>query len=175
MSEKFKALLVEGIFNTKEDLAIFKKSGFCPWNTIVVDEGEGKKDLESILSPYIGENISFAAHHTVNPDTPLLKGFGSCLAEGNSWCVFEHHKHPSRAFSFNTEGVLRQEDHHLYVEKFDGRKDFIPLFMLVGHRGRIAAATVFDVEKMKETVFSHSDLKDQMSEMMEMIEKLRGS
>ena len=69
---------------------------------------------------------------------------------GGSGCPVGHDRHPDRMLTFHLEGVLREDPWS--IEKFDGSVVPIPFRGMPGHYGRLAAATIPDLERMKEAL-----------------------
>ena len=171
----FNALLNEGTFFTEDNFDLFRKSGFTPYHKIFFRrKGNTEKVyLKDTFAPFMGEKVSFAMHHLINMDRAKEWGIGSCHLSTIGWCPCNHHKTPYEVLNLTAEGVLKEDGDHLFLEKFDGEKFMLPMYLLVGHDCRIAMATVFDVEKMKDTVFQDEDLKSQLDQMMDLMNKLR--
>lgn len=78
------------------------------------------------------------------------------------------------------DGVLRADPWR--VEKFDGTVATVPFRGMEGHYGRLAAATMVDVEKMREALgqlnpaaFSSAGLKSQdLEEILAQLRKAMG-
>ena len=170
MSE-FKAILVEGLFYERD-------GAVC-----VEDDGGVHSTVDDILTPVADERVQLAISHLppngIEPDQP---GAGSCRYPGGVGCPVEHDKHPTRLLSFHLEGVLRSEPWRL--EMFDGSSKTIPFGGMVGHFGRVAAATIIDVEAMRESLagldpealaaagVGASDLAAMLEKLQKSVEKL---
>lgn len=133
---EFNAILVEGLFYEQAGIIHIEK-----------DTGE-HVSVEDVLSDVLGQRVQFALHHLppdgIDPDKP---GAGSCKYPDGKGCPALHDRFPDRLMSFHLEGVLRGSPWR--VEKFDGTVVPIPFKVMPGHYGRLGAATVIDVEKMK--------------------------
>lgn len=133
----FNAILIEGLF--------YEQAG----RFFVESEGGVQKSLVDILAPVVGQRVQLALHHVpphgIDHTQP---GAGSCRYPGGVGCPVAHDKHPDRLLSFHMEGVLRGPPWALV--RFDGGVQPLPLAGMVGHFGRVGAATIVDVEKMRE-------------------------
>ena len=139
MSE-FRTLLIEGYFLNSTDMNL--NEGLSVNLTT---------DVYEKLSAFVGEDIQLAIHHLPpgQPD-PGKPGLGSC--EWLTPCPAGHDTDPHKLLSVHGQGVLRHEGTRWWLDRFDGTQQEFPLHLLDGHHGRIAAATVFDVEKMRESL-----------------------
>lgn len=136
----FKAILLEGLFHGSA-------SG------LQVEQDDGVHvSVSDTLHTLVGQRIQFALHHlppgaVVQPDLP---GAGSCRFPGGKGCPVGHDIHPDRLLSFHMDGVLRQNPWAL--QRFDGSVFVIPWQGMVGHFGRLAVATIVDIEKMRDSL-----------------------
>ncbi len=146
MSE-FKAILVEGIFVRNEGEICVQETSEIP--SLVT----GK------LEPLLGQEVQLAVVHL--PRLPLEPGkwAGGCCLWQPSPCPVGHHINPAYLLNFTATGVLHHEGRRWWVTGFDGKEQMLPLEQLEGHHGRIAAATVFHVEKAREAL-ADVDLED---------------
>jgi hypothetical protein len=135
----FTAILVEGLF--------YEQDGQLQ---IEQDDGTHVSVVET-LAPVLGQRVQFAIHH-LPPDGPVPgePGAGSCRFPGGVGCPSHHDKQPNRLLSFHLEGVLRAEPWR--IERFDGSTAPIPFVGMPGHFGRLATATVVDVEAMRDSL-----------------------
>jgi len=135
----FNAILVEGLFYERDSAIHIEK-----------DNGE-HVTIEDVLAEVLGQRVQFALHHLppngIEPDKP---GAGACKYPGGQGCPAFHDRFPDRLLSFHMEGVLKADPWR--VEKFDGTVSLTPFKAMPGHYGRIGAATVFDVAKMRESL-----------------------
>jgi hypothetical protein len=152
----FKVVLIEGVFDVAH-----------------------KRTLADALSPLIGQHIRIAAHHLPsNPVDPTRWGGGSCTYQPGL-CPYQHHVDPTRMYSYTGEGVLdlRIGDNWV-LTKFDGTVESVGLSALKGHQGRVAAAPIFSVEQMRDTVaasdIAGADLGVRAEELKAVLNRLRG-
>ena len=135
----FNAVFLEGLF--------YEQGG----SFFVEQDGGIHTPLMTSLTPLLGSRVQFAVHHLppggVQPGQP---GAGSCRFPAGVGCPVQHDKYPDRLLSFHLDGVLRADP--LRIEKFDGSVVPVPLGGMVGHFGRVAAATIVDVEAMRESL-----------------------
>ena len=135
----FKVVLMEGLF--------YDRGG-----DLFVEQDEGvHRAVVATLLPLVGERVQFALHHLPpNGLQPGQPGAGSCQYPGGKGCPLGHDVRPNRLLSFHLEGVLKADPWRL--EKFDGTESFIPFSGLDGHYGRVACATLLDVEAIRDLV-----------------------
>lgn len=136
----FNLLLIEGLFYQRgADLYIEQDSGV-------------HRSVTEALLPLVGQRVQFAMHHL--PPNGLQAGepgAGSCRFPQGVGCPVQHDKRPDHLLSFHLDGVLRNTP-TWGVEKFDGKVVSIPFVGMVGHFGRVAAATILDVEAMRDSL-----------------------
>jgi hypothetical protein len=133
----FHAVLVEGLFYEKDGSLFIEKDG-----------GE-HVSWDETMAPLLDQRVQVAVHHLPpHGIQPELPGAGSCRFAGGVGCPVRHDIHPDRLLSFHTDGVLQKDPWR--VEKFDGSVLPLPLKGMPGHFGRVGAATIMDVEKMRE-------------------------
>ncbi len=134
----FQAILVEGLFYLRDDGSLF----------IEQDDGE-HVSWDDTMAPVVGQHVQLAVHHLppngVEPDKP---GAGSCQWPAGVGCPVKHDQFPDRLLSFHMEGVLSGSP--WLMRKLDGTSFDIPWRGMPGHYGRVGAATIIDVEKMRE-------------------------
>ena len=150
--EKFNAILVEGLFYEKDGVLHIEQDG-----------GE-HVSLSDVLAPIEGQRVQFAMHHfPPNGLQPGLPGAGSCRFPGGVGCPVRHDLHPDRLLSFVMDGVLWSSPWRL--KKFDGSVTVLPLRGMPGHYGRVGAATMLDVSKMREALskMSQEDMVEAFS------------
>lgn len=136
---QFQAALVEGLF--------FWENG-----TIHIEKDGGERvALATVLQPLVGHRVQFALHHLpphgLQSDQP---GAGSCRFPGGVGCPVQHDQHPDRMLAFHLEGVLQADPWRLL--KFDGSIVAVPVQGMPGHYGRVAGATVIDVDAMRDAL-----------------------
>jgi len=139
----FKAILVEGLFYEKE-------------GALFIEDDKGKHvAVSDVLAPVVGHRVQFAVHHLPPNGIELDKpGGGSCYYPGGKGCPALHEERPDRVLSFHMEGVLQGDPWRM--EKFDGSVVPIPFGAMPGHYGRIGAATIIDVSKMRDILMDPS-------------------
>jgi len=159
----FQVILLEGSFSADDsDLRV------------QLDDGSHKSVYEA-LRPLVGQRVQFALHHLPPHGIEVGKpGAGSCLHPEGVGCPVSHDQYPDRMLTFHLDGVLREDPWS--IERFDGSVIPIPFRGLPGHYGRVAAATILDMERMREALsrFSPQALKGlQGSEVEDLLERLR--
>jgi len=153
---EFHAVLLEGLFFTSPegDLQVQTETGE---NIPVRDR----------LVPLVGQHIQLAVHHVPSGGIDLAAwGWGSCQWKPAD-CPAGHHKKPGFLFSFAGNGVLEQDPWRL-------GSTHIRFSMMPGHYGRLAAATIPDIESMKDEMAAMDPdvLGVKISELHEMVRKL---
>jgi hypothetical protein len=164
---EFQALLLEGIFYQDDDEGLM----------VTPAKGPAIKVIDALLR--LNErNVQISVHHLPEmPPDPTRWGGGCCLWEqqvdrfsthdGQAFCPFGHHKHPTKLLNVVAQGVMHYEsgfypsESRVIIHQFDGTTvDFQDAFSgyLPGHRGRIAVATVVDIEKMREALLKSGGL-----------------
>jgi len=134
-----RTVLVEGLFYTQE-------------GDLVTERGDS---LYQHIMPLVGQDIQLAVHFMppIPPD-PGKWGGGCCMWQPAE-CPAGHHEHPDRILNISLRGVLVQETgDRWFLDTFDGKRVGIPFVLLDGHYGRVAAATVPDVQAMQEALGS---------------------
>ena len=105
------------------------------------------------LEPFLDLDIQFAVHFLPSFPVDETKWGGGCCHWQPNPCPAGHHDHPDRLLNMAVRGVLgRNPDETFTIRTFDGKTIPVPLDMLDGHDARIAAATVFDVEVMRDAL-----------------------
>jgi hypothetical protein len=139
MTTPFNAVLLEGLF--------YEKGG-----TFFAEKDTGEHvDVQALLTPLLGTRVQFAVHHLPPQGIqPGIPGAGACRFPGGQGCPVRHDKYPDRLLTYHLDGVLRADPWR--QEKFDGTVVPIPFQGMVGHYGRLAVATVIDVEKMRDAL-----------------------
>jgi len=134
----FHTILMEGLF--------YESDG-----KLQTDRGDF---VDEMLRPMIGEDIHLAVHYL--PPIPIDSskwGGGCCMWQPNP-CPAGHHENPDRLLNVTARGWLGQTDGQWWVEQLDGKRVMIPFNLLDGHQARVAAASVFDVEAMRDSLGS---------------------
>jgi len=141
MQEGFDTILIEGLFY-KDAEGCLKARSFDGTETSV----------EEILKRFRGREIQLAMHHLPNiPLVPDRWGGGCCMWQASGKCPAGHHEDPSFLLSVAGRGVLDCPDGWQLVT-FEGEVVSIPLHQMEGHYGRIAAVTIVDLEKLRESL-----------------------
>ncbi len=108
--------------------------------------------MTEALTPLVGQRVQFALHHLpphgIEAGAP---GAGSCRFPEGKGCPVRHDEFPDRLLGFHLDGVL-QGAPIWGMQKFDGTVVSIPFGGMVGHFGRVAAATILDVEAMRDSL-----------------------
>lgn len=132
----FHAILLEGsFFSDPRGLSIRTTQG----PVVLVD---------SALAPLENEHAQIALHYLpAGGLKPGAWGMGSCEWYPRA-CPVGHHQNPGYFFSFVGHGVLRRDPWRL--DLFAGGSTEIQFEKMLGHHGRMAAATVMSVEAMRE-------------------------
>lgn len=170
----FTAILIEGIFYHDDE------------GTFMVQPYRGQKAcVKDTLDALRGENVRIAIQHLPQmPLDPQSWGGGSCLHQQRGYCPFGHHKDPHSILNFVAEGGLltpTELSSDWFVRSFDGIERRLPLGDLLGHHGRLAAATMFSVEDIKDKLAeagmldSVEGLGSQIGDLRGLLERLKGS
>lgn len=134
----FKAFLLEGLF--------YEQDG-----DFYVDQSSEHVSVREVLTPLLGQRVQFALHHAplhgIRAEVP---GAGTCQYPLGRGCPVRHDLKPNYLLSFHLDGVLRLDPWR--VDTFEGKEVHIPWEGMVGHYGRLAVATIVDVEKMLDTL-----------------------
>jgi hypothetical protein len=137
--DTFQAILTEGLFSVRDG------------NALVQQDDGYVASVNALLEPVVGQRVQLALHHV--PPNGVKRGspgLGSCTFPDGKGCPVDHGRYPNMLLSFSDEGVLRKEPWRL--GKFDGSVAVIPITGMDGHYGRLGAATIVDVEKMRESL-----------------------
>ncbi len=136
--------------------------------------------LSQTLDPLIGKQVNIAFHHTPPmPPDPTKWGGGCCYWQSYGWCPAGHHEQPGLLLNVTGEGVLQVNDGVYSVKGFDGTVQDLPLHNLIGHEARVAAATMMDINKMRESLenmvggMSAEALGEQTNNLKDIMERLQ--
>lgn len=150
----------------------------CFYETDNVLKNDQGRTVESLLSPLVGQDIHLAIHFVPQlPIDPSKWGGGCCLWQPSP-CPAGHHEHPDRLLNVAVRGRLGREGNRWWVDQMNGKRVDIPLHLLVGHYGRVAAATVFDVQQIRESLegFSPDQVESlgvQASDLRDVLSRLQ--
>ncbi|MDB4278200.1 hypothetical protein N9917_01220 [Deltaproteobacteria bacterium] len=184
----FKALLIEGVFYQDDDHGLM----------VTPDTGPAFSIMDALMR--VNErHVQISVHHLPPmPPDPTKQGGGCCLWGGDdprfqshggtTFCSFGHHKHPTKLLNVVANGHLFYKagfypsESCVEVQQFDGTTvDFQQVFQhhLPGHTGRIAVATVVDIEKMREALLKSGGLGmveglgERVSDLKDILGKLK--
>lgn len=169
----FTAILIEGIFYHDDA------------GSLMVQPYRGRAEVvHGLLSPLRGENVRIAIQHLPQmPLDPEAWGGGSCLHQRDGGrCPFGHADDPQSILNFVAEGELQtpaESSSDWFIRSFAGTETRLPLGHLVGHHGRLAAATLFSVEEMKDKIAqagmldSVEGLGAQVNNLRDLLERLK--
>ena len=134
----FKALLQEGLF--------YERAG-----SFFIEQADGTHtDVRALLTPLEGLRVQFALHYLPpNGIQAGEPGAGSCRYPQGRGCPI-HGAQWDRMLSFHLEGVLGSSPWR--ITKFDGLAVRVPFEAMPGHFGRLAVATVLDIESMRDAL-----------------------
>ena len=139
---EFKTLLLEGIFYEKDGRITVAHEGISENEDVLVDEA---------LALLLGQTIQLALHYL--PPVPMIPsrwGGGCCLWEPAGRCPAGHHENSGFLLNISGQGILRRQESLWWLELDTGSKQEIPLGLLPGHRARLVATTVFDLETLEK-------------------------
>lgn len=129
-------VLLEGVFRQQDG------------KTTVAQDNGSVGTLDSALSTLVGHHVQFAMHHVPTlPFDPTKRGLGSCCVEGK--CPLGHDEGNFDLYNVTANGVLHSEPWR--IEAFDGSVQPIDLNRMVDHMGRIACASITELEKLRES------------------------
>jgi hypothetical protein len=159
-----RTILLEGLFYTQEGKLTTGHGDF------LIDH----------LEPLIGQEIHLAIHF-LPPNPPEMDRWGGgCCMWQPAPCPAGHHEHPDRLLNVAVQGVLGRDTttDRWWIDQFDGKQVVIPFILLDGHHGRVAAASVFDVQKMQESLSditpeSLETLSIRATSLRDMLDQLR--
>lgn len=126
-------------------------------------EGEGlfvredEKDkaiwVTELLAPLLNQSVRLAlVQAPPGKIDPEKWGGGCCLWQSKGYCPAGHHQDPYFLLNFAFEGVLSKTGDTFHITVFDGSVKTLPLPQMEGHYGRLAVATLLDVEKMRDAL-----------------------
>jgi len=183
----FQALLLEGIFYHDSD------SGHLMLES---DAGDHINVIKALMR-LNQRQVQISVHHLPPmPPDPTKQGGGCCLwggddprfqtAGGTTFCPFGHHKEPTKLLNVVAQGFLDlrvgfyESETTFAVQRFDGTEVVLPFeYHLAGHRARIAAATVMDIEKMRDVLLKAGGLEqveglgDQVTDLRDILRRLQ--
>lgn len=167
---EFQVVLVEGVFDQQGGEYLVRSDAVSP-----------AKSVHDELKPMVDTRIRVALHH-LPPDLGDLEGKwggGSCLWQPSP-CPAGHHERPGYLLNVTGEGILRySEQRRLWrIDRLDGSNFVLPFELMVGHYGRLAAATLLDIEKMRDELTlddldSVESLGTKLESVKELLEQLR--
>lgn len=156
--EKFAAHLLEGVFFLGDKPYPDAQGFVCKdFRELMVSyKNQTPVSVYPVLQALVGQEVQIAVHQC--PQPPFTgPGLGSCLWPKG--CPYGHQNVPKQLFQLAERGVLVYDlDHEhcsggWWIEKFDGSRVMLPLVIgLVGHHGRIAIATIMQVEKLRDVL-----------------------
>ena len=131
-------IMLEGLFRSDKE------------GNVWVDQPYHNGDILAItalLPNLVGHHVQFAMHQTpVMPFDSTLRGLGSCHVEGI--CPCGHDDGYFNLYNIVANGTLRADPWR--IEQFDGTTVDLRLDLMVGHDGRLACASITELEKMRE-------------------------
>lgn len=168
----FRVVLLEGVFYKKDPSDFGVRQSAVGPETIVSHE----------LSPLVGTRVRVAMHH-LPPNLHHLDesqwGGGSCLWQPLP-CPANHHVRPGYLLNVTGDGVLRYDDQtsEWWLDQLNGTRLDLPLPQMEGHFGRIAAATLFDVEKIRDSLSLEDlgqieELGSRLTSVRELLDRMR--
>ena len=164
MSE-FKLILLEGPFHVDSE------------GNLKVNQAGSELDVSESFRELKGQRVQVALHYIFpNGPEPHKWGAGCCLwQERLQPCPVGHHANSNKFLNFVAQGVLYQEN-GWYLKTFEGFCEKIPIFQLDGHYGRIAAASLSEVDKMRDLAEGSSveALGARIHNLKDLLEKVRG-
>jgi hypothetical protein len=143
--EDFKAILLEGTFKVPS------ATGESGLSSVLTARGV-HIDVDTTLNDLVGDHVQLALHaipEHLSYDSQVLKNL----------------------VNFSQQGVLQREGPRWFLRKFDGSLEEVPLPSLDGKMGRLLAATIHEVEKMRDCV-TKADLDSLGTEIHDLKGKL---
>jgi hypothetical protein len=131
-----RTLLLEGLFYISE-------------GKLVTEDGD---DLYEQLVPFVGQDIQLAMHFLPPNPPDMTRWGGGCCMWQPAECPAGHHDHPDRLLNIALRGVLGRDVDRWFIDTFEGNQVDLPFALLDGHHGRVAAATVIDMQAMQESL-----------------------
>lgn len=160
MTQPFQVLMLEGEFAQAPE-------------GITARNGAEVVLLSEALAPFVGQRVRLAFHQSFpRAPQPSIPGFGSCLT---SDCAF-HRLRPDLLLNVSVEGVLVENAGTYSITGFDGQVKPLPFEFLAGHYGRVAAASLLDVERMREAVLASENpeaLAVQAASLRDVVEQIK--
>lgn len=130
-------ILAEGVFKG-EDGQVWVEQPDRNAASVTVDEQ---------LKDMVGQSVQLAMHQL--PSMPLdhtKRGLGSCHVEGK--CPCGHDDGNWELYNVATQGILHAEPWR--IEQFDGTVVPLRFDWMVGHMGRMACASLTQLESLRE-------------------------
>jgi hypothetical protein len=140
-------MLLEGQFRKDPDGTV--------WVDAPPDRNGNLMTVTASLQALIGHHVQFAMSHL--PSLPLdstRRGLGSCNW-GDAPCPFGHTVDMFDIYTVTAQGTLEHDPTQTNpwsIVSFDGTTTEIRLDWMVGHNGRIACASITELEKLRESV-----------------------
>lgn len=142
MESPLKTVVLEGIF--------FKEGAS---ELSVQTDGGPILSVEFELDALRGRQVQLALMHVPPLGVQAGEwGLGSCQWRGSGHCPAGHHLNPDHLLVFSQAGSLDKTQDGWVLSQFDGGKKRVPFQFLVGHYGRVVAATTDAVERMRDTI-----------------------
>lgn len=141
-------LLYEGEFKATDDGSVWVDQPNRDGESVVI---------QTALKQLVGHHVQFAMSHL--PEMPVdvsKRGLGSCHVEGV--CPYGHNSGNLGIYAVTANGVLHESPWR--IEGFDGTVTEIRFEWMPGHAGRIACASLSELEKLRDSV---ANLKAQIS------------
>ena len=130
-------VLVEGVFKAEEGQTVVAQP----------QRAESAVPIEQQLKDMVGNQVQFAMHQLPSmPLDPAKRGLGSCLVEGK--CPVGHDDGNWELYNVTAQGVLR--DSPWRIEQFDGTEVALRFDWMAGHVGRMACASLTQLESLRE-------------------------
>lgn len=114
----------------------------------------GTAIIEQQLKDMVGHQVQLSMHQL--PAMPLdhtKRGLGSCHVEGK--CPCGHDDGNWEIYNVTAQGVLREGPWR--IEQFDGTETMLRFDWMVGHMGRMACASLTQLEVLREAAASLSE------------------
>ena len=114
------------------------------------ENGADPVNVETLLEGFRDRRVKIVLHHFPASPQEGLPGWGSCFWGASGKCPAGHAEKPDFLVNVGGEGVLRRTDEDWFVELDGGTLERLPLDLMEGHRGRLAAVVVINVEEFKK-------------------------